>query len=229
MATPLPNIPKYVIGETPAALPDGLVDQMLMLETTMLGHILYWGHLDHAIAASRGFAPRIAGRALTVQCPGPDSTMLHHAIGLAEAGDILMIDRLGDQTYACLGDGVASAAMRAGIIGAVIDGPCTDAVEMADLGFPVWCRGTAPVTTRLLDIAGRVHKPVSLGGVAVMPGDAVLADSDGVFVIEAASAAAIVDIALTRGRMVEERRQTRVPGKALGEITGASGMVLRGV
>ncbi|MGB3555033.1 MAG: RraA family protein, partial [Jannaschia sp.] len=114
----LPNIPKYVAGPTPPPLPDVLVARMQALDTPMLGHILWWGHMDTGIRASHGYAPRIAGRALTVQCPGADSTMLHHAVGLAAEGDILVIDRLGDRTYACLGDGVAAAAMRAGIAGA---------------------------------------------------------------------------------------------------------------
>lgn len=225
MTTPLPSPKKYVIGPEPAPLEDDLVALMMQLETTMLGHILYWGCMDRGIQASRGFGPRTVGRALTVQCPAADSTMLHHAIGLARPGDMLVIDRLGDDKYACLGDGVASAAQAAGIVGAIIDGPCTDANEMAEMGFPVWCRGTAPVTTRLLNIAGRVHVPVSCGGVVVMPGSAVLADADGVFALPADEARAMGEIALTRGRMAQERRAARKPGVPLGQVSGATRMV----
>jgi regulator of RNase E activity RraA len=227
MNAPLPRPAKYVIGPTPPPLPEGLARRMAECETTMLGHILYWGCLDRGIQASRGFAPRIAGRALTVMCPGPDSTILHHAIGQAAPGDILVIDRLGDDKYACLGDGVAEAARAAGIIGAVIDGPCTDAVEMQAMGFPVWCRGTAPVTTRLLDLGGRLHMPVSVGGVAVLAGDAVLADADGVFALAPDEAVRLTEIALARGRIAAERRANRPPGLALGQATGATAMVER--
>ena len=195
----------------------------------MLGHILWWGHMDTGMRASRDFGPRTAGRALTVQCPGADSTMLHHAVGLAEPGDILVIDRLGDRTYACLGDGVAAAAMRAGIRGAVIDGPCTDADEMVAMGFPVWCRGTSPVTTRLLDAGGTVHRPVSVGGVAVVPGAAVIADASGVFALAPAEALEAARIALDRAEIVEGRRRTRDPSQPLGALTGASAMVARGL
>ncbi|OAN81297.1 hypothetical protein A8B78_09530 [Jannaschia sp. EhC01] len=202
-----------------------LVTMMSELETTMLGHILYWACMDRGIQASRGFGPRTVGCALTVQCPAADSTMLHHAIGLARPGDILVIDRLGDDKYACLGDGVAAAAQAVGIIGAVIDGPCTDATEMAELGFPVWCRGTAPVTTRLLDLAGRAHVPVSCGGVVVMPGSVILADADGVFALPPDEARKMGQIALTRGQMAKERRANRLPGIALGVSSGATRMV----
>lgn len=226
---PLPNIPKYIIGPVPPALPDGLAERMAQLDTPMLGHILWWGHMDSGIRASGGFGPRTIGRALTVQIPAADSTMLHHAIGLAAPGDILMIDRMGDRTYACLGDGVAGAAMRAGIVGAVIDGPCTDADEMVALGFPVWCRGTAPVTTRLLDSGGTVHRPVSVGGVAVMPGAAVIADASGVFALDALEAVRAVKIALERAEIVAARRAGRDPSVPLGQMTGASAMVERGL
>lgn len=225
MSKPLPRPRKYTIGPEPAALEPDLITLMGQLETTMLGHILYWGCMDRGIQASRGFGPRTVGRALTVQCPAADSTMLHHAIGLARPGDMLVIDRLGDDKYACLGDGVASAAQVAGIVGAVIDGPCTDADEMVGMGFPVWCRGTAPVTTRLLNIAGRAHVPVSCGGVVVMPGAVVLADADGVFALPADEARAMGEIALTRGQIAQERRANREPGVPLGRITGATALV----
>lgn len=225
MTTPLPNIPKYVVGPEPGPLPDALREQMNKLDTPMLGHIMWWGHMDVGIRASRDFGPRTVGRALTVQCPGADSTMLHHAVGLAKPGDILVIDRLGDRTYACLGDGVAAAAMRMGIVGAVIDGPCTDANEMVELGFPVWCRGTSPVTTRLLNSGGTIHRPVSVGGVAIVPGAAIIADSSGVFALSLEDAGKATDIALVRATLVEERRKTRAPNLALGALSGATKMV----
>lgn len=225
MTTPLPRPPKYYIGPEPAPLDADLVALMMQLETTMLGHILYWGSMDRGIQASRGFGPRTVGRALTVQCPAADSTMLHHAIGMAQAGDMLVIDRLGDDKYACLGDGVASAAQAAGIVGAIIDGPCTDASEMAEMGFPVWCRGTAPVTTRLLNIAGRAHVPVSCGGVVVTPGAVILADSDGVFALPPDEARMMGQIALTRGQIAQDRRANRKTGMTLGMSSGASKLV----
>lgn len=225
MVSILPQPRNYYIGKEPAPLSANLVGLMEQLETTMLGHILYWGCMDRGIQAMSGYAPRTVGRALTVQCPGPDSTMLHHAIGLAKAGDVLVIDRLGDDKYACLGDGVAAAAMRVGIIGAVIDGPCTDASELAALAFPVWCRGTSPTTTRLLNLAGRAHVPISCGGVSVASGDVILADGDGVFALPPLEAEQVGAIALKRAQLVEERRRTRSNAISLGQLSGATAMI----
>jgi len=225
MTSPLPRPKKYRIGKRPNPLSGSLINKMNKMDTPMLGHILYWGSMDRGIQANKGFSPRTVGRALTVQCPGPDSTILHHAIELASPGDILVIDRLGDDKYACLGDGVAKAASLAGIIGAIIDGPCTDSEELAEMGFPVWCRGTAPVTTRLLNLAGSIHVPVSCGGVAVLPGDAILADSEGVYSLSPREALIVTEIALTRAAIVEEKRKSRPTGVSLGRLTGASKLV----
>lgn len=226
MTNALPSPPKYAIGPAPAPLDPTIVDTMQDCETTMLGHILYWGAMDPGIRANRGFGPRLAGRALTVQIPGPCSVMLHHAIGLAAPGDILVIDRLGDTRHACLGDGVAAAAMRQGILAAIIDGPCTDSHELAELGFPVWCRGVSPMTTRMADLGGRAHVPVSVGGVAVLPGDAILADADGVYAMHPSEAGHVSGIALARGQIVAERRRARGDDPPpLGQMSGASRMV----
>ena len=225
MTDPLPSSARYAIGPNPPALDPALRDTLGACETTMLGHILYWGAIDPSLRPNAGFAPRTIGRALTVQCPGPCSTILHHAICFAAPGDILVIDRLGDTRYACLGDGVAAAAVRQGIVGAVIDGPCADTVELAEMDFPVWCRGVSPVTTRLANLGGRAQVPVSCGGVAVCPGDAVLADSDGVFVLGRAEASEVAETALRRGQIVAERRLNRTEAKPLGQIAGASALV----
>lgn len=222
----LPAPAKYIIGEAPSALDPGILEMLGGCETTMLGHILYWGALRPDIQSIWPGPPRLAGRALTVEIPASCSAMLHHAIGLGRPGDILVIDRRGDTTYACLGGGVAMAAMKQGIIGAVIDGPCTDADELANAGFPVWCRGRSASTTRLADLGGRVHVPVSVGGVAVMPGDAVLADEDGVFVLSPEMAGYAARIALDRAEALKARFKSAATETTLGQRTGASQMVL---
>ena len=230
MTRPLPAPPKYAIGPEPEALDPQIIETLVQCETTMLGHVLYWGAMDTGIRANQGLAPRIAGRALTVQLPGPCSVMLHHAIGLANPGDILVIDRLGDTRHACLGDGVAAAAMRQGIQGAIIDGPCTDGVELAQLGFPVWCRGVSPMTTRMADLGGRAHVPVCVGGVPVLPGDAILADADGVYAMQPEDAGVIGQIALTRGQIVARRRsEWQDTPPPLAQVSGADRLVAAGL
>jgi Aldolase/RraA len=65
---------------------------------------------------------RVAGTALTLAIPGPDATPLHQALGLLRLGDILVVDRLGDDRHACWGGGVIVAAKAVGAKAGVIDG-----------------------------------------------------------------------------------------------------------
>ena len=92
---------------------------------------------------------RVVGTAVTLAIAGPDSTLLHHAAGLLRPGDILVVDRLGDDKYACWGGGVAVAVKATGAVAGIVDGPCTDLAEIIASDFPIWARGLAPITTRL--------------------------------------------------------------------------------
>ena len=126
---------------------------------------------------------RIAGTAVTVRCFGPDTTIVHYALGKLRPGDVLVIDRAGDTRHAACGGGVAFAAREAGCVGIIIDGMATDIDELRDYGLPVWARGLSTVTGKRLFLHGEFGTPVSCGSVAVAPGDAILADENGVLVM----------------------------------------------
>ena len=147
------------------------------------------------------------------------STLLHHALGLLRPGDVLLVDRLGDDRHACWGGGVTVAAKRTG----VVDGPCTDLEEVEASDFPLWWRGIAPITTRIFDLGGRLNKPVSIGRVAVIPGDAVLCDESGVLIRPPGEAEAEARAAIERqeGGLVTQGRVAR--GELLWAISGATG------
>ncbi|WP_218018834.1 RraA family protein [Novosphingobium rosa] len=175
-------IRKYDIGPAPKAVSAEVIALLSDCETATVGHWRHWGFCDRRI---QGVLPgkRIAGRAITVALPGPCSTLLHYAIDALSPGDILVVDRLGDDRHACWGGGVTIAVKQAGGVAGVVDGPCTDIEEMKASDFPMWCRGMAPITTRLYDLGGRLNQPVSIGGVVVTPGDYVLCDESGVLVL----------------------------------------------
>jgi hypothetical protein len=67
--------------------------------------------------------------------------MVHYAVGQARPGDILVIDRCGDEAIATIGGAVAYAARAAGVVGIVVDGLVTDLGELRAYGVPVWSRG----------------------------------------------------------------------------------------
>lgn len=140
------------------------------------------GALHGRIAALR---PRmkLAGPALTVEVRPGDNLMIHAAIALAKPGDVLVIDGKGDQTAALMGTIMMTACKQLGLAGVVIDGAVRDSLEIDEIGFPVFSVGTNP-NGPTKNVAGRIGHPVCCGGVTVRGGDLVLADADGVVVIE---------------------------------------------
>lgn len=169
---------------------------------------------------------RIAGAAVTLAIPSQDSTLLHHALGLLRPGDILVVDRLGDDKHACWGGGVTIAAKTAGAIGGIVDGPCTDLAEIEDSDFPMWCRGMTPITTRVYNLGGTMNRAISCGNVPVNAGDVILADESGVLVLAVAEAEAIADAAIARQERGERNQERVKAGEKLGDISGATKMVL---
>jgi 4-hydroxy-4-methyl-2-oxoglutarate aldolase len=218
-------MPDYRIQPMPAPLSAALVAKLMNVETATIGHSQHWGFMDRRI---QPLLPRrrVAGPAVTLAIPAQDSTLLHHALGLLRPGDILVVDRLGDDKHACWGGGVTVAAKTAGAIAGIVDGPCTDLAEIQDSDFPLWCRGLSPITTRLYNLGGTLNLPISCGGVTVRAGDVIIADESGVLVLPAAEAEAIADAAIARQES-GERTQARVAaGEKLGDISGATRMVL---
>ncbi|HEX3994897.1 MAG TPA: RraA family protein, partial [Acetobacteraceae bacterium] len=82
------------------------------------------------------------------------------------------------------GAGVAFSAKAAGCVGIVIDGPATDVQELREYDMPVCARGLSTVTGKPQFTFGEFCTPVACGGVSVEPGDAILADENGVLVMK---------------------------------------------
>jgi regulator of RNase E activity RraA len=220
-------MPKYDIDPMPPQISADVIALLEQTETATVGHWRHWGFCDRRIQPLLR-RKRVAGTAVTLAIPGPDSTLLHHALGLLRPGDILVVDRLGDDRHACWGGGVTVAAKAAGAKAGVVDGPCTDLEEVEASDFPLWCRGIAPITTRIYDLGGRLNKPISIGGVAVMPGDAVLCDESGVLVLPPDEAEAEARAAIERQARGLATQDRVAKGEKLGAISGASGKVLGG-
>ena len=220
-------MPKYEVHPMPAPISAEVIALLEQTETATVGHWRHWGFCDRRIQPVLRHR-RVAGTAVTLMIPGPDSTLLHHALGLLRPGDILVVDRLGDDRHACWGGGVTVAAKASGAKAGVVDGPCTDLEEIEASDFPMWCRGLAPITTRIYDLGGALNRPVSIGGAVVIPGDAVLCDETGVLVLPAAEAEAEARRAIER-QASGLKSQDKVRGGAkLGELSGATALVLAG-
>ncbi len=137
---------------------------------------------------------RIAGPALTVEVRPGDNLMIHAALALARPGDVIVVDGKGDLSSALMGEIMSQQAVALGVVGVVIDGAVRDSEAIRELGFPMYAAGLNP-NGPTKNVAGRVNHPISIGGVSVSPGDLVVADADGVTVIERAKAPAMLALA----------------------------------
>lgn len=177
----------YIIEALPNAINPEELSVLLRAEPATIGHFITTGILNPKIRAHFENV-RIVGTAVTVKMPGADGGILHYAMGCARPGDFLVVDRCGESVTAAMGGAMAYAAKQAGIAGIVIDGYVTDLGEIRQYGVPVWSWGASAITTRVKGEEGEFCTPVQCGGVVVRPGDAVIADENGIVILPSAQA-----------------------------------------
>ncbi|GAA1794256.1 RraA family protein [Agromyces lapidis] len=213
-------------GDLPAPLPAELREKLERLSFPTLGHYLEEGFVDPEVRRVVAAGGRVIGTAFTVRTTATDSTALHHAAGLIEPGQVLVLDTGGDRRHAPLGEVVAAQLVARGAAGAVVDGVVTDVDEIDGLGLTVHARGTSMLTTKLHGIdAGGVNIPITCGGAVVHPGDVVLADANGVLVVALDVIERLVDLALQDDAEEPELIEELRAGAPLGSLTGASDIV----
>ena len=184
-----------------------------------IGHMMDFGFLKGLTPIYRPI--RFVGNAVTVRIPHMDSTALHKVMDFVEPGDVIVVDMSGDTERASWGEMVAYAAKVKRVAGAVIDGCVTDYPALQEIKVPVFSLGVSPLTTRILGIEGEINGIVSVRGVSVKPGDLVVADDDGVFVIDPAVAEHYGTIAITKHNAEIERKRKLDAGLSLASLSGA--------
>ena len=117
--------------------------------------------------------------------PGESWQGIYDALGsyrFVRPGDVIVVEnRVPNHAY--FGNLNAQLAMRAGAVGAVIDGVTRDRDDVRRLGFPVFARGHYCVDIRFEGTVRAINMPIEIGGVRIESGDYVFADSDGIVVI----------------------------------------------
>lgn len=121
---------------------------------------------------------QLAGPALTVKTRPGDNLLVHKALQMAKAGDVLVVDAGGDLTNAIIGELMLAHAEVVGLAGIVIDGAIRDSAAIRASRLPVYAAG---VTHRgpYKDGPGEVNVSVAIDGMVIQPGDLVLGDEDG--------------------------------------------------
>jgi regulator of RNase E activity RraA len=150
-------------------------------------------------------SPRVVGAGLTVWCHSGDNLMLHKALSLASPGDIVVMNTQGNVANSGFGELIATSAKKIGIVAVIVDGTVRDAEALEALRLPVYARGLCPNGCNK-DGAGEVGAIVACGGVAVRPGDVIIADRDGVTVVPLDDAAEVAQLAAAQ----VEREQKRL-------------------
>ena len=213
-----------ILNERKNNLSAELIERYRQIEPATVGHLIEFGFVDPQI---HPLFPTgiVVGPAFTVRTSPQDSSIVHLAIDQAHKGDIMLIDRSGDRTHAPWGGMTALAASLNGLAAVVIDGVATDLVELEQAGTPVYCRGLSAMTTKGLARDGEINTPVSIGGVAVCPGDLVLADANGVLVLSPALAEKLIDQAeQVQARGADLPAQLKAGGK-LSQVRGAAAKI----
>jgi 4-hydroxy-4-methyl-2-oxoglutarate aldolase len=127
---------------------------------------------------------RICGPALTVECAPGDNLTVHHALHLAQSGDVIVVGGPPNCAVALWGELMSISAQSKGLGGTIVDGPVRDPVEIRGIGYPVFCRDITPCRATK-EMYGRVNVSVRIGSITINPQDFVLADANGIVSIPA--------------------------------------------
>ena len=171
---------------------------------------------------------RIVGRAVTVKLKskGDQEVSTRHlcttAIEASDPGDIIVIDHRSRNDVAGWGGILSAAAKTKGLAGVIIDGATRDVDEAHDLGLALFARAAVPLTARGRIIEESTNEPIEIGGVAVRPGDYVIADNSGIVVVPADRAEEVLPEA--ENIVAREAAMARdvLAGKSVVEVMGTN-------
>ena len=158
---------------------------------------------------------RVIGAALTVWCHSGDNLMLHKALSLAQAGDIVVMNTQGNLNNSGFGELIATSAVKLGVRAVIVDGTVRDSDAIQAMQLPTYARGLSPNSCHK-DGPGEVGAVIACGGVAVKPGDVIVADRDGVTVVPLDDAPEVAGLA---------KAQIEREAKRIGEIE--KGVIVR--
>lgn len=209
-----------------------IIDALLPVSTATITSVLarkglnsVWMRDIRPIVANQ---PRVVGRAFTLRFIPAREDLSAAAFWTSPRSARAAVEEIpeasiavvaaGGVTHAGIFGDIFCARMKArGVAALVTDGALRDVAGVAETGLPVWCQGGAPPpsTTGLTFV--NWQEPVGCGGVAIIPGDIVVADNDGAVVIPAGILEDVAALASEQERlenwiMEQVRQGSKLPG-----------------
>lgn len=157
---------------------------------------------------------KVAGPAVTVSSQPGDNLMIHAAVEVCQAGDVLVVTTTADSTDGMFGDLLATSLRSRGVAGLIIEAGVRDVADLTAMQFPVWAKAVSAQGT-VKATAGSVNVDVVCAGALVRPGDVIVADADGVVVVAREQAVEVSKLSDQR-RIKEENSRERLRSGELG-------------
>jgi regulator of RNase E activity RraA len=137
------------------------------------------------------------------------------AVEAVGEGEVLVIDARGDVSAASLGHILGTRIMVRGAAGLVTDGALRDTPGFGELTLPTYIRAPHAATSFLAHHPVEMDVPIGCGGVAVVPGDLIVGDGEGVVVIPIQMAEEVINDAYEQERREEFFQEKVAAGESI--------------